>query len=189
MLTRFGVVERLGLDEFYVDVTPLVTERLAAGFAPIEYSGHVFRAEAGGEGEGEKVAAETSHRPQDLRSATCGAARTPLDVAAATEEEVRLATGSWVAAEARAALRSAHGLAASCGISVNKLISKLCGGEKHKRNERIRYAAKRQAPPSSFSKASQHHTASTLSLSKASFLCAEQKSFFFVYFSMWCVCC
>jgi len=127
VLTRFGVVEKLGLDEFYVDVSALVTERLAGGYIPTEYQGHVFSGEGAVVG-GERVAAETRFRPQDLRSATSGAERTPLDLEAATEEEVRLATGSQIAAEARAALREARGLTASCGISVNKLISKLCGG-------------------------------------------------------------
>ncbi|UPR01199.1 DNA polymerase iota [Chloropicon primus] len=124
LLQKFGPVERLGLDEFFVDVQALVDERLAAGEVPQHFRGHLV-------GSGTSVRADTRFRPQDLRSGASSGTLLDLNPpvgAEATEEERRLAVGSVIAATARGELRQLLGLRASAGITVNKLLSKLVGG-------------------------------------------------------------
>ena len=122
-LTEYGVVERLGMDEFYVDVTSLVNKRLEQSGEPRNFKGNLFSM-------ADDVRADTTHRPQDLRSATKASSLIdpPVEAGGGKEETLRIAVGSHIASDARETLKLRHGFKASCGISVNKLISKLIGG-------------------------------------------------------------
>lgn len=61
---RFGVAERLGMDEVFVDVTKEVRRRLGTGESDGLWHGHVHMV-AGQEG---RVASDNVHRPMDLRA-------------------------------------------------------------------------------------------------------------------------
>ena len=118
VLRGFGTVERLGMDEFYVDCSRLVSNRTEG---EAYFHGNVLE-------PGAELRADTAYRPQDLRGTKAGAEETTLVGEGATDVERRLAAGTAIAADARRVLRDAHGLRASCGIAVNKLLAKLIGG-------------------------------------------------------------
>ena len=124
VLEDFGIVERLGMDEFYVDCTDLVKQRLEVpGSLPENFAGFTFNPLAA------RPEADTSYRPQDLRSASTSSSEENMPLGPDPSEETRrLAIGSHIASEARLRLKQSLGLRCSAGISVNKLISKLCGG-------------------------------------------------------------
>ena len=124
VLAEFGVVERLGMDEMALDVTPRVAAA-GGGAGPARWQGHVFR------GSGEQLQAESHRRPTDLRVTDGGdgsqqqgqAQEAPRD-----EAEERLARGSAVASELRRAVLTRAGYTCSCGIAHNKLLAKLACG-------------------------------------------------------------
>ncbi|XP_060136343.1 DNA polymerase iota isoform X2 [Zootoca vivipara] len=93
------LVERLGLDENFVDITEMVEIRLEQwgkdAFSKISLSGHVYNNQA-----------------VDLHD--------PV--------HIRLAVGSQVAADLRAAMHSRLGLTGCAGVATNKLLSKLVSG-------------------------------------------------------------
>ncbi|XP_053263917.1 DNA polymerase iota isoform X1 [Podarcis raffonei] len=93
------LVERLGLDENFVDITEMVEKRLGQwkkdAFSQISLSGHVY-----------------NNQTVDLHD--------PV--------HIRLAVGSQVAAELRAAMHSRLGLTGCAGVATNKLLSKLVSG-------------------------------------------------------------
>ncbi|KAL8204078.1 UNVERIFIED_CONTAM: hypothetical protein K2H54_066806 [Gekko kuhli] len=93
------LVERLGLDENFVDVTEMVEKRLEEwgkdGPSPISISGHVY---------GHQTA--NPHDPVHLR----------------------LAAGSQIAAEMRESVHARLGLTGCAGIALNKVQSKLVSG-------------------------------------------------------------
>ena len=138
VLRRFGPAEKLGLDETWLDVTAEAQRRLAAleGLPPaalapqLAWRGHVHRG-------GTALAAESRHRPMDLRvarSAVSGCQTAAAGPGAAGRPpqppwpppaglagwEALLALGSAIAAEARAAVRTETGFRCSAGIASNK---------------------------------------------------------------------
>ncbi|CAL8464263.1 g3798 [Coccomyxa elongata] len=62
VLQRFGVAERLGMDEVFLDVTKEVRSRMARGMFASAFIGHMHTDQV-------KLRQETSHRPMDLRAA------------------------------------------------------------------------------------------------------------------------
>ncbi|XP_071483147.1 DNA polymerase iota-like [Diadema antillarum] len=100
------LVERLGLDENFLDVTDLVRERLSsAGLDKRSIVGHVYKEE-------ESV--------------------TPIGCHCGCRE--RLTMGTVIAQEMRHALRDRLGLTSCAGVATNKLLAKLVGGH-HKPND------------------------------------------------------
>ncbi|XP_066472397.1 DNA polymerase iota [Tiliqua scincoides] len=93
------LVERLGLDENFVDITEMVDLRLEQwkknDFSKLSLSGHIF-----------------NNRTVDLHN----------------PEHIRLAAGSQIAAEMREAVYERLGLTGSAGVASNKLLSKLVSG-------------------------------------------------------------
>eukprot|EP00873_Tetraselmis_striata_P039314 jgi/Tetstr1/459578/TSEL_004943.t1 len=126
VLQRFGTVERLGMDECFVDATEEVARRLDAAGANAPagaWCGHIYRP------DGAALLQDNPHRPQDLRAA--------LMASSAPEQEAELAmlrgeawwarllVGSHVAAEARAAVKREAEFRSSAGIACNKMLAKL----------------------------------------------------------------
>ncbi|XP_033634517.1 DNA polymerase iota-like [Asterias rubens] len=106
------LVERLGFDENFVDVTGLVEKRLMqGGIEEAEVIGHQY-----GEQSSESDSAFT--RPHDC---TCGCHH-------------RLLIGSHIAQEMRQALNIQLGLTSCAGVAHNKLLAKLVGTT-HKPND------------------------------------------------------
>ena len=120
VLAEFGIVERLGMDEMALDVTPRVAAA-GGGAGPARWQGHVFR------GSGEQLQAESHRRPTDLRVTDDGSQQEAQE-APRDEAEERLARGSAVAAELRRAVLTRAGYTCSCGIAHNKLLAKLACG-------------------------------------------------------------
>ncbi|XP_062984315.1 DNA polymerase iota isoform X2 [Elgaria multicarinata webbii] len=92
------LVERLGFDENFVDITDIVEIRLEQWkkeFSTISWSGHIYK-----------------NQTVDLRNPT----------------HRRLAVGSQIAAEMREAMHSRLGLTGCAGVASNKLLSKLVSG-------------------------------------------------------------
>ena len=104
LLANYGTVERLGLDEFFVDVTSAASRKLAEARpgAPPCFAGVVHSGD-------HSVRADTHYRPQDLRSAHADADARPAEEWEASGDVPLLAAGSQVAAEARAALKATLG--------------------------------------------------------------------------------
>ncbi|GFR42034.1 hypothetical protein Agub_g2851, partial [Astrephomene gubernaculifera] len=101
VLSRYGTAEKLGLDETYVDVTQEVLRRLHSGtFAPPapppRLVGHLHTPAACA------VAADTAHRPQDLRAVVPAAGGGPAGAAAAAGT-IAAAAPAPVSGEAEAA--------------------------------------------------------------------------------------
>ncbi len=105
------LVERLGFDENFVDVTGLVEKRvLQGGVEEAEVIGHQY---------GEKTSGmESVTRPHQC---TCGCHH-------------RLLIGSHIAQEMRQALLTQLGLTCCAGVAHNKLLAKLVGST-HKPND------------------------------------------------------
>ncbi|XP_040050898.2 DNA polymerase iota isoform X1 [Gasterosteus aculeatus] len=92
------LVERLGFDENFMDITKMVERRLAETPASNRFSfkGHVY-----------------NHRSADVAKAS---------------DHPRLALGSHVAAELRDAIHSKLGLTGCAGVATSKLLAKLVSG-------------------------------------------------------------
>mmetsp|Transcript_8277 Transcript_8277/g.14930 ORF Transcript_8277/g.14930 Transcript_8277/m.14930 type:complete len:481 (-) Transcript_8277:439-1881(-) len=128
VLERFGTVERLGMDECYVDLTEEVGRRLAAAgdCAPKVWIGHIY------EPHGAALQQDNPYRPQDLRAAVSAASVIEQQAELADFQArawwERLVVGSHVAAEARAAVKRETGFRCSAGIACNKMMAKLVSG-------------------------------------------------------------
>ncbi|XP_041854390.1 DNA polymerase iota [Melanotaenia boesemani] len=98
LMSHCRLVERLGFDENFMDVTEMVEHRLAQTNESdsISFKGHVYN---------------------DFSA----------DVVKASDH-VRLAVGSHIAAELREAIHSKLGLTGCAGIATNKLLAKLVSG-------------------------------------------------------------
>ncbi|CAI5995862.1 unnamed protein product [Closterium sp. NIES-64] len=135
VLARFGTLERLGLDEAFVDLSPQVAAMVAAGSFKEGFLGHVERGAAtgGGKGggaseidrEGGRGSEENDH---DDRCLFLGPG------------ECHLAAGSWLAGEARRAVEEETGYQMSCGVSHNKMLAKLVSS-RHKPNDQTTLVA------------------------------------------------
>ncbi|XP_054628308.1 DNA polymerase iota isoform X3 [Dunckerocampus dactyliophorus] len=98
LLSFCPLVERLGFDENYVDITEMIARRLArTPQANLSFKGHVYNT-----------------------------ASADADAKASSHPE--LALGSHVAAELREAIHSRLGLTGCAGIAANKLLAKLVSG-------------------------------------------------------------
>ena len=102
-------VERLGMDENWVDVTRLVEEKV--------------RQE---QGQWEKEVAQ--HRLENLVGLECSER---------CDCRARLLVGAVIARQLREKIFSEHRLTVSAGISYNKLLSKLCGGLNKPNNQTV----------------------------------------------------
>ena len=122
VLAEFGVVERLGMDEMALDITPRVAAAGGGAVGAARWQGHVFR------GSGEQLQAESHRRPTDLRVTAGSQQQGQGQEAPRDEAEERLARGSAVAAELRRAVLTRAGYTCSCGIAHNKLLAKLACG-------------------------------------------------------------
>ncbi|KAK9867449.1 hypothetical protein WJX84_000515 [Apatococcus fuscideae] len=136
VLRRFGVAERLGMDEVMVDVTAEVELRLAQGLVQVPaWHGHVYTAQMA-------LIQDNKHRPMDLRvrqstvpvvvDGVTSSAGVPVSIAGPEVIEpawhVRLQTGSAIAKEARAVVKAEAGFRCAAGIACNKMLAKLVGG-------------------------------------------------------------
>ncbi|GAB5363581.1 hypothetical protein AAMO2058_000895900 [Amorphochlora amoebiformis] len=108
-------VERLGMDEFFLDVTHMVADEQEKMEKKLDFVGHVYRGET-------LTLIETqtrneSHVPSctaKVHHCRCGCYQ-------------RLMTGSHIAQRIRTSLYQTLGYTASAGISVGKMIAKLSG--------------------------------------------------------------
>eukprot|EP00898_Chlorokybus_atmophyticus_P003178 jgi/Chlat1/3861/Chrsp26S04150 len=107
VLRRFGPVERLGMDEVFIDATAEVHRRITEGSAHAEHVGHVH---------------------------AIAKAETEFTTFAMTDCGMLLVVGSQVAADARAAINQEAGFRCSAGIAHNKMLAKLCSSI-HKPND------------------------------------------------------
>lgn len=123
VLGAYGVLEKLGLDEAYLDITTRCRALVSSG-QPLTVVGHLHAAKTG-------TVASNRYRVMDIAAAP-GAA--PLPSAALTGPDALLAAGSMIAAEARAALFAQLQLRASAGVAHNKMLAKLVSGL-HKPND------------------------------------------------------
>ncbi|KAJ7389846.1 hypothetical protein OS493_028815 [Desmophyllum pertusum] len=98
------LVERLGMDENFLDVTELVSSRLLT-IPPVDlnYSGVLYNRST------------VNSEAKDVKPCPCGC-------------HERLKIGSLIAAEIRQAILQETGLTCCAGISHNKLLAKLVGG-------------------------------------------------------------
>ena len=134
ILRRFGPVQRIGLDEAWVDITTEVEKRseLVGGDAKtLHFSGHIH------DPREDAVVQESQVRVMDLRADKADAVSRASSCWHA--ENImpwhrRLAVASIIIEEARHALAKEIGLRTSAGISCNKLVSKLVSGL-HKPND------------------------------------------------------
>jgi DNA polymerase iota len=136
-LAPFGTVQKLGLDEFCVDVSSAARRALAeaaAAGAAAEWHGHVHYAHSGTSTAEALAGASSCYRPMDLRATAdaAGAAFATSALVAAPPEpgtsDVLLAHASEIAASARAAVRASTGLRCSAGVAHNRLLAKLVSG-------------------------------------------------------------
>ena len=130
-LTPFGPVQKLGLDEMFVDVTAAARELLRADGA-IQWSEttRIHAARHGTTSAEAQARTGTDYRPQDLRASDqIGVAAAPEAAAAEDDEQARLLrAASHVAVRCKAAIRAQSGLTASVGVASSKLLAKLCCG-------------------------------------------------------------
>eukprot|EP00929_Paragymnodinium_shiwhaense_P010854 TRINITY_DN11584_c0_g1_i4.p1 TRINITY_DN11584_c0_g1~~TRINITY_DN11584_c0_g1_i4.p1 ORF type:complete len:462 (+),score=84.07 TRINITY_DN11584_c0_g1_i4:111-1496(+) len=125
------LVERLGMEEFCLDVSAAACARRQAG--ELRWHGHVYRSEQVIVPEEKLAGRERCFRPRDLRAAAAPASSSEeralpaVDSAASTEYRT-LAAGSSLAADVRACLVAETRLRASCGIGSNRLLAKLAAG-------------------------------------------------------------
>ncbi|GJP70959.1 hypothetical protein CLOP_g1852 [Closterium sp. NIES-67] len=132
VLARFGTLERLGLDEAFVDLSPRVAATLASGSFKEGFVGHVERGGAGGGANGIEREGGQENRHDWLASQ---ANRPPMGPG-----EYHLAAGSWLASQARRAVEEETGYQMSCGVSHNKLLAKLVSS-RHKPNDQTTLVA------------------------------------------------
>ena len=121
VLCAFGPTQKLGLDEFFVDLTSAARESGESGWEPAT---HVHRA-AHGTTTAEKLSKSgTNMRPMDLRAAAA-----PSALADGVDApELLLAAATHVARRVKEAVRAETGLRTSVGVASNKLLAKLASG-------------------------------------------------------------
>lgn len=142
-------VERLGMDEVFVDLTQAVDDAIAAGgrgsssrrksLASRVFTGHAFGEEQPtAASEGKDVGAEPCEDVDEDAAVVidddedCGAPRQPSALVAASAEDacrMRLSMASAICDEMRQGLLHEVGITTSAGISVNKLLSKMVASE------------------------------------------------------------
>ena len=133
-LTPFGPVQKLGLDEMFVDVTVAARELLRAdGAVQWSETTRIHTARHGTTSAEAQARTGTDYRPQDLRASdqvgAAAAAAAPESAAAEDDEQARLLrAASHVAVRCKAAIRAQSGLTASVGVASSKLLAKLCCG-------------------------------------------------------------
>ena len=147
-LCQVGPVQRLGLDEFFIDATAAAAAALLDESAPgWEAQTHVHRATLGTTTAEKLAGVAANHRPMDLRAAANAPAAAPWDTFAEGEAgggdtacdeggetsggaagSALLRAGSHVAAATRRAVRARTGLTCSAGVAGSKLVAKLVGG-------------------------------------------------------------
>ncbi|BDA49872.1 DNA polymerase iota at N-terminal half [Coccomyxa sp. Obi] len=127
VLQRFGVAERLGMDEVFLDVTEEVRSRMARGMFATAFIGHMHTDQV-------ELRQETSHRPMDLRAArpqACSMHKEASQSQPSPQDQdwvMALRIASNIAAEARAAVKAEAGYRTSAGISCSKMLAKLVSG-------------------------------------------------------------
>lgn len=137
VLRRYGTVQKLGLDEVFVDVTAEAERRLQGNrntSTPVQWAGHIHT-------PGEvQLMQDSKHRPMDLRAGKDeSSVNTPMTGGVGLNSEMeerygkelwwrRLAMGSVLAREARDTLKGETGLRTSAGIACNKMLAKLVSG-------------------------------------------------------------
>ncbi|KAK3098369.1 hypothetical protein FSP39_018867 [Pinctada imbricata] len=109
LLKYTPLVERLGFDENYLDISSLVEQRIQGNDFTDEVKGHVYTPTCSSSDTG------------DMSVCTCGCRQ-------------RITVGSQVADDIRQALFEEIGITCCAGISYNKLLAKLVG-ERHKPNQ------------------------------------------------------
>ncbi|OWF54711.1 uncharacterized protein LOC110441558 [Mizuhopecten yessoensis] len=109
-------VERLGMDENFLDVSHLAKQRLESGDTRSDVIGHEYKFE-----NEDSIVREDKCGKDRLATCTCGC-------------HERLTVGSQIAADIRDALHQEINITCCAGISYNKLLSKLVAG-KHKPNQ------------------------------------------------------
>mmetsp|Transcript_560 Transcript_560/g.1669 ORF Transcript_560/g.1669 Transcript_560/m.1669 type:complete len:852 (-) Transcript_560:470-3025(-) len=128
VLTRFGILEKGGMDEAFLDVTKEARSRVAAGDVG-HFQGHIHLNQG-------LLQSDNPHRPMDLR-VSCLPAEAAAAEAAALSESMSdggtgwgplLCAGTAIAAEARAAVKAETGFRTSAGIACNKMLAKLVSG-------------------------------------------------------------
>ncbi|CAI7851690.1 unnamed protein product, partial [Closterium sp. NIES-54] len=122
VLSRFGTLERLGLDEAFVDLSPQVATMVAAGSFKEGFLGHVER------GAAAEIEREGGRGSENGRCLFLGPG------------ECHLAAGSWLAGQARRAVEEETGYQMSCGVSHNKMLAKLVSS-RHKPNDQTTLVA------------------------------------------------
>jgi len=114
-------VERLGMDENWVDVTRLVQDRLRQSTSDLRQSTSDLR----------QSTSDLRQSTSDLRQSTSDLRQKNLLGLECRDScgcQARLETGAVIAEELREKILSEHRLTVSAGISYNKLLSKLSGG-------------------------------------------------------------
>ena len=129
-LRSFGAVQKLGLDEFYIDATAAARQWLDGRDQPQwEAHTHVHAAQLGTTTAEALAGHQSNHRPMDIRATTTAEAAASHGAAAEWDEACALLqAGSHVAAAARHTILQLSGLTSSVGIASSKLVAKLVGG-------------------------------------------------------------
>ena len=123
-LSSFGPCQKLGLDEFFVDVTTAAANHPSNSWfvdCHVHAATHGTRSAEALEGRG------TNYRPQDLRASASGAALVDADVGADTSVAL-LRSASHIAAHCKRAVLDSSGLTVSVGVATNRLLAKLTSG-------------------------------------------------------------
>lgn len=138
-LCRCGPTQKLGLDEFFIDVLEAAEALLRESQSqPLGWAEgtHVHAARHGTRTAEALSGNQSNYRPMDLRSAADpaapGSGGVPMEPCATSESDdasrALLQAASHVAARLRAEVKTATGLSCSCGIACNKLLAKFASG-------------------------------------------------------------
>lgn len=124
LMSYCPMVERLGFDENFMDVTEMVEKRLQeTHISDVTFSGHIYRHDC------EWRCLQALYLPYNniARIESDVTLLSALDVVV-DEDNCRLAIGSVIAAELRRAIYNTLGLTGCAGIANNKLLAKLVSG-------------------------------------------------------------
>jgi DNA polymerase iota len=135
VLSAFGPTQKLGLDEFFVDVTESARASLLPAANTWAESCRVHRATHGTRSSESLEGRTSNYRPQDLRASSSSAVAQPSaeddggDDDDGHDASVPLLRGaSHVALECKRAIRSETGLTVSVGVACSKTLAKLTSG-------------------------------------------------------------